>query len=107
MTTTNPLQFYYNGIRTSSGKLQKAWYSARNGKNELNVITIYKRDYGSFSAEIQEAFKVENDSDGLTDYFEKDRIRVTEFHPLYSVVLEAANKMKAHRERYIAKMDRI
>lgn len=44
----------------------------------------------SFPREIAQAFAIENNSDSMTDYFEKDCIRVTSSHPLYAQIKEAA-----------------
>jgi hypothetical protein len=91
------LKFYYNGIKENGEKLQKAHYSMGGyvGMPEF-VITIYNREYIRFSAEIREAFKVENDSDSMTDYFCKDRIRVMPDHELYADVLAAYVKQQMH-----------
>ena len=90
------LKFYYNGIKDDGGKLQTCWYSDGKLINfPEGTITIYKRDYGHFSAGIAAAFAVENDSDLMTDYFEKDRIRVKPDHPLYQQVLAATVTGKA------------
>ena len=99
MTTTKTLKFFYNGIKANGGKLQRAWYSVGNNRDRSNTITIYKGDYERFSSEVHESFKVENNTEIMTDYFEKDRIRVLEDHELYLEVVEAANKMKAHSEK--------
>jgi hypothetical protein len=91
------LKFKWNGIKASDGKLQRAFYSDGALLNSpAGTITIYGRDYKPFSAEVREAFKVENDSDGMTDYFETDRIRVTPAHPLYSQVQAALVAREAH-----------
>jgi hypothetical protein len=39
---------------------------------------------GAFPAEFREAFKVESNSDIMTDYFEADTIRLMPNHPLYA-----------------------
>ena len=52
------------------------------------TIKITPRKY-SFPAEVKAAFVVENNSDGMTDYFERDSIRITSAHPLYAVVKAA------------------
>ena len=91
------LKFYWNGIKEDGGKLQRAWYSFGNLLNHpADTITIYGRDYKSFSAGVQAAFVVENDSDMQTDYFEQDRIRVHSDHPLYAEVFAAYEKAQAH-----------
>lgn len=43
-----------------------------------------------FPAEIKAAFVVENNSDGMTDYFESDCIRLLPGHPLYEMAKAAA-----------------
>jgi hypothetical protein len=53
------------------------------------TIKIRPKKY-SFPREIAEAFVIENSSDGMTDYFEKDCIRITSAHSLYAQVKEAA-----------------
>ncbi len=98
------LKFFYNGIKGETGKLQRCFYS--NGallRHPEGTITIYSREYSHFSADIQAAFDVENDSDCMTDYFEKDRIRVMPSHPLYPQVLAALKLMEARSEKKNAK----
>ena len=51
-------------------------------------IKITPRRY-SFPTEVRLVFHVENNSDAMTDYFERDCIRLTSSHPLYSVVAKA------------------
>ncbi len=90
------LKFYYNGIREDGGKLQTCSFS--NGKllhHPEGTITIYKREYQSFSEGMRATFKVENDSDYQTDYVVQDLIRVLPDHPLYPQVKEAMDKRKA------------
>lgn len=45
---------------------------------------------GSFPASVAAALTVENNSDSLTDYFEKDCIRILPGHPLYASAKAAA-----------------
>ena len=98
------LKFYWNGIKENGGKLQRAWYSFGNLINyPADTITIYGRDYTSFSPEVQKAFEVQNDSDSQTDYFEQDRIRVTSDHLLYPQVFAAYRAHKAHSDMRHAK----
>lgn len=106
MTTAikTTLKFFYNGLKDSSGKLQKCFYC--NGKllhHPEGTVTIYARDYSRFSQEVREYFTVQNNTDSMTDYFDTDRIRVTPNHPLYTDVLEAFFKQDAKREEIRAK----
>lgn len=94
------LKFYWNGIKGENGKLQRCFYSSGALLHHPEgTITIYSRDYSHFTKDINDAFEVENDSDLMTDYFEKDRIRVLPSHPLYNQVLEAVRLMEKHNEK--------
>lgn len=94
MTT---LKFFWNGIKENGGKLQKCWYSdGPFTSHPAGTITIYARDYNRFSAGVNEAFAVLNDTDMQTDYFETDRIRVTPSHALYAQVQAACASQAAH-----------
>lgn len=44
----------------------------------------------SFPAEFSAALTVDNQSDGMTDYFERDCIRILPGHPLYEMAKVAA-----------------
>lgn len=96
------LKFFYNGLKASDGKLQRAHYTKGNYTNlPEGTITIYKTvahgDY-SFSNEVRKIFHVINETDIMTDYFEEDKIRVFPSHHLYNAVLEAWNKQTARWE---------
>lgn len=102
MINTNELRFFWNGIKVGKGKLQRAWASTGKLINSPEgTLTIYAREYTSFSPEVHAAFKVENNTDSMTDYFEKDHIRIEPSHPLYAQVVagmvEAANRHYAKR----------
>jgi hypothetical protein len=93
------LKFFYNGLKTSSGKLEKASYSVgpyspESGLSE-DTITITAREYLRFSSEIQEAFGVTNRTDTMTDFFDHDRIRVLPSHPLYPQIKAAYLALQA------------
>lgn len=90
--------FYWNGIKDAKGdKLQRAHYSAGELYNHpAGTLTIYARDYGRFSAKVRACFAVQNDTDTMTDYFDKDRIRVIPTHPLYPQVKAALDAQNAH-----------
>ncbi|MBN7138972.1 hypothetical protein A7A76_07675 [Lysobacter enzymogenes] len=99
-------RFYWNGIKDAKGaKLQRAYYSdmgprpSVSGKYPAHTISIYARDYERFSALVRSHFVVENNSDGMTDYFENDSIRVVPSHPLYPQVKAAMDARSARVER--------
>lgn len=45
---------------------------------------------GTFPTEVRSAFKIENNSDAMTDYFEGDSIRLLPSHPHYAAVAAVA-----------------
>jgi hypothetical protein len=94
------MKFFYNGIKGSDGKLQKCYYSEGPYlKVPSDVITIWGKNYKSFSEEVAQAFKVEDGSDMQSDYFENEHILVPSSHPLYPAVRAALEKQKEHIER--------
>lgn len=89
------VKFMYNGIKVN-GKLYRAWYSLGGYRNmPEGTITIYAKDYNIFPR--VEGLQIENNTDYMTDYFEKDRIRVKPDNKWYPQVLEAYNKQQAKR----------
>lgn len=99
------LKFFYNGIKDSSGKLQRAWFS-KGGFTRFpeETIAIYKRGYEPYSAEVRAAFAVVNHLDHMTDYFESDTIYVFPDHPLYAQVRAAYEKDQERVAKRAAKM---
>jgi hypothetical protein len=98
------LKFFWNGVKGSDGKLQRARFSEGPFLNHpAGTMTIYAKDC-RFSAEVRAAFAVENHSDSRSDYFENDRIRVRPSHPLYSAVIAAYQKGRA-RTRQVEPCD--
>ena len=82
-------QFTSNGIRTPSGDYTSVFYSI----NDDGSVHVSSRDYGGtlrFLA--SETDKVQNDTDTMTDYFDKDSITVTASNPYYKQIKRAALK---------------
>ena len=91
------IKFLYNGIKVD-GKLYRAWYWKATSRNmPEGTITISAKDYISFP-EIP-GLRAINNTDLMTDYFDKDRIHVTPENPWYPQVLEAYQKAQERRER--------
>ncbi len=91
------IQFMWNGIKVD-GKLYPAWYSDGHLTNHPEgTITIYAKNYESFP--LIEGLIVHNDSDSMTDYFEKDRIRVIPENIYYVQVIGALNLLKLHNAK--------
>ena len=89
----NGIKFYQNGIKVDGGRLIPCWY----GLDE-NAVNIYAKDYGGSLP--KQYFVVINDSDGMTDYFEKDHTTVTSEHPLYRFARYAALKSFVNGKRW-------
>jgi hypothetical protein len=79
------IRFYYNGIKVNGGELIKCHFSA-----DENGATIYASGYG---AELpRELFDVRNDTDIMTDYFDKDSATLPADHPLYKYAFYMVKK---------------
>ena len=86
-----------NGIKiaakhiTIDGKRIGVTYSAGPWVPGVNPDLIKIRPRRSaFPAEMRQHFAIENNSDGMTDYFERDSVRVLPGHPLYDQVKAVA-----------------
>ena len=98
------LKFFWNGIKDNGGKLQTCLYSSAPLINHIaGTITIYKKTYEAFSAGIQQAFAVKNDSEPITDYIVQDVIRVEPTHPLYAAVKAACDAYEARVAERVAR----
>lgn len=91
-------KFMWNGIKVD-GRLYRAWYSDSKliGDYPDGTITIYGKDYKSFPQIL--GLTAQNDTDIMTDYFEKDRIRVTPDNHHYPAICEAMKKAKEHNKK--------
>lgn len=79
------IRFYYNGIKVNGGDLIKCHFSA-----DENGATIYASGYG---ADLPRAlFDVRNDTDFMTDYFDKDSATLPADHPLFRFAFYMAKK---------------
>lgn len=94
------IKFLTYGI-VHEGKKVRAHYSegsyTKESKIPKGTITIYAKDY---SARLPKELNPENDSDMQTDYFEKDRARITPNSPYFNDVLKALKKVKAKDEMF-------
>lgn len=70
------IRFLQNGIKVDGGRLISCWYDL-NG----DEVTIFAKEYGGQLP--REYFEVQNDTDSMTDYFDKDHTTLTPSHPLY------------------------
>ena len=92
------MKFQAHGIKTASG-LEKCHYMLSHLTDGVRCITIYGKEHKRFSSEVRAAFTVQNDTDGMADYFENDRIRVHTTHPLFGAVADAYRKHLEFRQK--------
>jgi len=71
------------------GKYFPCGYSSSDNNIKGNA-TIYIRSYESLPKEAYSAMSVQNESDSMTDYYERDRIRIAPGNPLFNQVNELA-----------------
>lgn len=96
---TESIRFFWNGIKVNGGKLIRCYYFT---DSRSDSVTISARDYADLPRDM---FKVKNDTDLYTDYFDSDSATVTPEHPLYKYVRAAALKAAMRGEpEYIAKL---
>jgi hypothetical protein len=84
--TKNRVTLTVNGVRCGITVSAGPWVAGV----DPNQIKIRPKKY-SFPKAIVDAMNVENNSDSITDYFEKDCIRLMPGHPLYDMAKASAN----------------
>lgn len=100
-------------VNAQTGKSARVWYSLDNRADGRKVVTIYARDYGHALGAVfaDTSTTYENDTDSMTDYFDKGRVRIFETDAIYADARKAVEaiiaKETAKREiRYAARMAR-
>lgn len=88
-----PIRFVYNGLKVE-GKLYRAYI----WKDRDGGFTVSAKGYGSFPAVVGEVFKVRNESDLMTDYFDHDTFTVSAGHTMHAEVLAVFQKNEARDE---------
>ena len=69
-----------DGVRCGVSVSAGPW----NRPELAGMIKVYAKTYRGFPAGAKAALDVQNNSDMLTDYFEKDTLRLFPGHPLYT-----------------------
>lgn len=77
------IKFNRHNVRNiTTGAKCRVRYSLDNRADRRKVVTIYSK---SILENLAPVFgQAENNTDSLTDYFESDRVRLFEDHPLYT-----------------------
>lgn len=82
---------------TNGTQKARVFYSLDNRADDRKCVTLYAKDYGRQLGEIFPD-NYENDSNPMTDYFDKGRVRLFEDHPLYAAARARAEAIQAERE---------
>jgi hypothetical protein len=90
------VKFFWNGIKVD-GVLHTCWYSAgpyaETSKLPKGTITLYAKTYSDFPR--LDGVIIENDTDSVSDYYEKDTMRIFPDSPYYADAKAACEKAKA------------
>jgi hypothetical protein len=86
------------------GKRARVHYSKGNYTKGSGLppetISIYAREYGN---QLPKELNAENQTDFMTDYFDKDTARITPQSKYYKDVLKALNKAQEKQNKLMAK----
>jgi hypothetical protein len=75
---------------TETGAKARCWYSRGNLIKIGDAVTVYAKSYLDNLASV--FGEAENNSDIMTDYFEKDRVRILPGDPLFARACELAER---------------
>lgn len=84
----------YNVTDTETKKKARVHYSLDNRIDGRNCVTIYHKDYNDNMVEVF-ADEVIDETDSMTDYFEKGRVVLFEDHALYAVARASVERFAA------------
>ena len=76
---------------TETGTKCRCWYSRGNLLKLGDAVTVYAKSYADSLSPIF-GDTVQNGSDLMTDYFEKDRVRILPGSPLWDRACELATR---------------
>jgi hypothetical protein len=84
----------FNRHHVTNGTIKaRVHYALDNRTDGRKVVTLYAKDYTDALGEIfGESY--ENNSDLLTDYFDKGTVRLFETHPLYAAARATAEAVR-------------
>lgn len=89
MEATKNLKF--NKHHVTDGEIKaRVWYSLDNRCDKRPCVTIYEKDYERNLVKLFDRSVYQNDSDTMTDYFEKGRVVLFEDHMLYAAARKRA-----------------
>ena len=83
---------------TDTGKKVRCWYSRGSLRTAPDAVTIYAKSHCDSLADVFPPDRIKNETEILTDYFEKDRVHILPGDPLWN----EACAMAATKERKTA-----
>jgi hypothetical protein len=106
-TTTQQVRFQQHAIIVNGKRYGVRYQSGALRSYPEGTITVYAKEYGYIPR--VDGMMIENNTDSMTDYFEKDTIRITPDSIYYNDALQACTKANAKREarwqQYLAKVE--
>jgi hypothetical protein len=100
--TTADIRFQlFAVVNKTNGQKARAFYSLDNRADGRRCITIYDKDYGRDLLKVFDGTDVayENDTDSMTDYFDKGRVRIFETSSLYVEARKAVEEILAKQAK--------
>lgn len=79
----------YNVVNTETKEKARVHYSHGVLVDGRECVTLYHKDYSNALKKVFAGYgEYKNDTDTITDYFEKGRVRIFTDNPLYKSALE-------------------
>lgn len=79
------VKFMKHYVTNGETKARVHYSHMRMASTGEECVTLYSKDYGNDLGAIFGT--IENNTDIMTDYFEKDRVRILKSNPLYEAAL--------------------
>lgn len=80
---------------TNGAEKARVHYSLDNRVDRRKCVTLYAKDYGHALGRVLAGADYQNDTDLMTDYFDKGRVVLFENHPLYAAARARAEQVLA------------
>lgn len=75
---------------TNGAEKARVWYSRGQLIDGRDCVTIYAKDYTGALGRIFNGDNYENNTDTMTDYFEKGRVRIFPSNPMWNAACARA-----------------
>ncbi len=85
----------YNVTNTKTKAKARVNYSLDNRMDERACVTIYHKDYSNALLKVMGSAVYVNNTDAMTDYFDKGNVTLFADHPLYAAARQRAESNHA------------